>query len=84
MMQTTEQGMFSPQLHPPSKTKIPILVDSRAHCNLEIPRWRREEEKGRKIKVLLFKQHEMQKISQLQKPLIRKWKQQQGKKNLCN
>lgn len=53
--------MFSPQLHPPSKTKIPTVLIQELIAILKFQVGGRGEEKRRKIKVLLFEQNEMQK-----------------------
>lgn len=51
MMQTTEPGMFSPQLHPPSKTKIPIGLIQELIAILKFQVGGREEgRKGKKNK----------------------------------
>lgn len=49
MMQTIEPGMFSPQLHPPSKTKIPIVLIQEHIAILKFQVGGREEEKRRKL-----------------------------------
>lgn len=59
MMQTIEPGMSSPQLHPPSKTKIPTVLIQELIAILKFQVGGRGEEKRRKIKVLLFKQNEI-------------------------
>lgn len=51
--------MSSPQLHPPSKTKIPTVLIQELIAILKFQVGGRGEEKRRKIKVLLFKQNEI-------------------------
>lgn len=57
--------MFSPQLHPPPKTKLPTVSIQELIAILKIQVVRKGEEKRGKTKVLLLKQNEMQKTSQV-------------------
>lgn len=57
MMQTIEPGMFSPQLHPLSKTKIPTVLIQELIAILKFQVGGKGEEKRRKIKILLFEQN---------------------------
>lgn len=49
--------MFSPQLHPLSKTKIPTVLIQELIAILKFQVGGKGEEKRRKIKILLFEQN---------------------------